>query len=158
LNVRGIGLIGEGLDPTRSDSILRATDSADAADYLRTEEERRIQRIRKTVITAVNNVPIRVEDIVDGGPVRYADDLGQRGVVVGNQPRLGKISLSHPLLDAHGEEVPDETTKERVWIDQPEKVQGIVLLRKGEPSLPALHDLEHKIKELNESSGRLLPG
>jgi len=43
-------------------------------------------------------------------------------------------------------------------VDEPEKVQGIVLLRKGEYSLPALHDLEHKIKKLNESSARMLPG
>src|SRR4029077_20048559 len=104
LNLRGIGLIGEGLDPTRSEAVLRATDPAEAADFLRTEEGRRIQRIRKTVITAVKNVPVRVEDIVDGGPVRYADDLGRKRVVVGNQPRLGKVSLSHPLLDEDGEE------------------------------------------------------
>src|SRR5437868_1505187 len=148
LNVRGIGLIGEGLDPTRSDAVLRATGPVEAADYLRTEEERRIQRIRKTVITAVNNVPVRVEDIVDGGPVRYADDLGRKGVVVGNQPRLGKVSLSHPLLDDKKEEVVDGE-ENRVWVDEPEKVQGIVLLRKDEHSLPALHDLEEKIKELN---------
>jgi cobalt-zinc-cadmium resistance protein CzcA len=157
LNVRGIGLIGEGLDPTRSEAVLGATDPAAAADYLRTEEERRIQRIRKTVITAVNNVPVRVEDIVDGGPVRYADDLGKKGVVVGNQPRLGKVSLSHPVPDENGEDLLDREGN-RVWVDEPEKVQGIVLLRKGEYSLPALHDLEEKIKDLNKASGRLLPG
>ena len=157
LNVRGIGLIGEGLDPTRSEAVLGAANSAEAADYLRTEEERRIQRIRKTVITAVNNVPIRVEDVVDGGPVRYNDDLGDRGVVVGNQPRLGKISLSHPLVDTEGKDALDEKGN-RVWVDEAEKVQGIVLLRKGEYSLPALDDLEAKIKELNESSARMLPG
>jgi cobalt-zinc-cadmium resistance protein CzcA len=157
LNVRGIGLIGEGLDPTRSESVLRAETPEQAADYLRNEEARRILRIRKTVITAVNNIPVRVEDIVDGGPVRYADDLGLRGVVVGNQSRLGKISLSHPVLDAQGEEVPDASGN-RKWVDEPEKVQGIVLLRKGEHSLPALHDLEDKVKEINGATGRLLPG
>jgi cobalt-zinc-cadmium resistance protein CzcA len=157
LNVRGIGLIGEGLDPTRSDSVLQAASPRDASDYLRSEEQRRIERIRKTVITAVNNIPVRVEDIVDGGPVRYPDDLGLKGVVVGNQPRLGKISLSHPLLDASGSEVFDKDGN-RVWIDETEKVQGIVLLRKGEHSLPALHDLEEKIAELNKASGRMLPG
>jgi cobalt-zinc-cadmium resistance protein CzcA len=157
LNVRGIGLIGEGLDPTRSETFSRATDPAEAADFLRTEEERRIQRIRTTVITAVNNVPVRVEDVVDGGPVRYADDLGRKGVVVGNQPRLGKVSLSHPLLDDNKEEVVDGDGN-RVWVDEAEKVQGIVLLRKGEHSLPALHDLEEKISELNKAAGRLLPG
>jgi cobalt-zinc-cadmium resistance protein CzcA len=157
LNVRGIGLIGEGLDPTRSEAVLRAESAQEATDYLRAEEARRIQRIRKTVITAVNNIPVRVEDIVDGGPVRYPDDLGQRGVIVGNQPRLGKISLSHPDVDENGNEKLDQDGN-RVWIDEPEKVQGIVLLRKGEHSLPALHDLEEKISELNKASGRMLPG
>ncbi len=37
-----------------------------------------------------------------------------------------------------------------VWINEPEKIQGIVLLRKGEASLPALHDCEEKIQSLNE--------
>src|SRR5262249_34905837 len=87
----------------------------------------------------------------------YPDDLGQRGVIVGNQPRLGKISLSHPDLDENENEKVDQDGN-RVWIDEPEKVQGIVLLRKGEHSLPALHDLEEKIAELNKSSGRMLPG
>src|SRR5579864_7605669 len=115
LNVRGVGLIGEGLDPTRADAVLGAQNPAEAADYLRTEEERRIQRVRKTVITAVKNIAIRVEDVVDGGPVRFPDDLGDRGVVVGNQPRLGRISLSHPLLDAEGKDVLDNDGH-RVWV------------------------------------------
>ena len=35
----------------------------------------------------------------------------------------------------------------------------IVLLRKGEATLPALKDIEAKVKELNDpSSGRMLPG
>ena len=157
LNVRGIGLIGEGLDPTRAEAVLGARSPFEASNYLRTEEERRIQRIRKTVITANNNIPVRVEDIVEGGPVRYSDDLGLQGVVVGNQPRLGKISLSYPLLDADGNAKLDQEGN-RVWVDEPEKVQGIVLLRKGEHSLPALNDLEHKIEELNTTAGRMLPG
>jgi cobalt-zinc-cadmium resistance protein CzcA len=156
LNVRGIGLIGEGLDPTRADAVLLAEHPQDAAEYLRAEEQRRLLRIRQTVVTAVNNIPIRVENVVEGGPIRYQDDLGSRGVVVGNQPRLGKNSLSHPRLNAEGEE--EYRDGNRVWIDEPDKVQGIVLLRKNEHSLPALHDLEDKIRELNETPGRLLPG
>ena len=42
-------------------------------------------------------------------------------------------------------------------IDQEDVVQGIVLLRKGEESLPALADVKAKIKELNENPGALLP-
>jgi len=45
-----------------------------------------------------------------------------------------------------------------VWDYEPEKVQSVILLRKGEDSLPALHDVEIKIRELNEHPGRMLPG
>src|SRR5262249_24937817 len=39
------------------------------------------------------------------------------------------------------------------------KVSCIVLLRKGEDSLPALADVKAKVKELNDpASGRMLPG
>ncbi|MBS0263513.1 MAG: efflux RND transporter permease subunit [Planctomycetes bacterium] len=156
LNVRGIGLIGEGLDPMRAEAVLKSHDAREAASYLRAEEQRRIERIRQTVITAIEHLPVRVENVVEGGPERYHDDLVNRGVVVGNQPRMGRISLSHPVLNDSGEELRDENGN-RIWVDEPEKVQGIVLLRKGEHSLPALHDLEDKIKELNESQGRMLP-
>src|SRR5262249_54301686 len=150
-------LIGGGLDPTRSEAVLQAKTPQDAAEYLRNSEDERLKRIRETVITAPNHIPIKVEEVVEGGAVRSPDELGEAGVVVGNQPRLGRISLSHPELDAEGEEVYDEND-ERKWVDEPDKVQGIVLLRKGEHSKPALHDLEEKIRELNEASGRLLPG
>src|SRR5260221_725452 len=49
LNVRGIGLIGEGLDPTRSDAVLRVIDPAEAADYRRTEEKPPMPRNFQTV-------------------------------------------------------------------------------------------------------------
>src|SRR5262249_1453621 len=43
--------------------------------------------------------------------------------------------------------------------DEPDKVQCIVLLRKNEDSLPALKDVQTKVKELNDpQSGRMLPG
>ena len=159
LNVRAIGLIGGGLDPTRATEVLTAKRPLAAARYLRQEEFRRMERIRDTVITSVNTVPIRVEDVVQGGPLRYADDIGLEGVVVGHQPRLGRVSLSAPERDADGDLIYD-SQGEVEWLDEEERVQGIVLLRKGEDSLPALHGLEEKIKELNteERGGVLLPG
>jgi cobalt-zinc-cadmium resistance protein CzcA len=51
----------------------------------------------------------------------------------GHQPRLGKVGFD----------------------EQPDIVEGIVLLQKNEKSLPALAGLRQKIKELNE--GNLLP-
>ncbi|HET6880751.1 MAG TPA: efflux RND transporter permease subunit, partial [Pirellulales bacterium] len=157
INVRSIGLIGFGQDPARSMEVLNAATPEDAAEYLRSEADRRLKRIRQTVITAHNNLPIRVENVIEGGSLRYSDDIGVHGVVVGHQPRLGQVGLSTPKLDANGR---IETTSDgkTIWQDERERVQGIVLLRKGEASLPALHDLEAKLKELNEGTGKLLPG
>ncbi len=46
-----------------------------------------------------------------------------------------------------------------VWRDEDDKVQCIVLLRKGEDSLPTLQRVEKKVEELNRAdSGRMLPG
>src|SRR5262249_6019268 len=131
-NVRGIGLIGGGRDPM--EPVLSMSDPRKAVAHLRDEEERRIRQIREGVITSVNNVPVRVEDVVEGGPVRSpGEEIGKEGVVVGHQTRLGKISLSRPKRDAHGREVLDKDG-EVIWIDEEEKIQGIVLLRKNEDS------------------------
>ena len=158
MNVRGIGLIGGGRDPMQSKEVLTAPNPHAAADILRSEDERRLLQIRDIVITSVNNVPIRVADVIEGGPRRSVqDDFFPEGAVVGHQTRLGQVSLSQPRKDALQRIVRDENGQ-IVWDDEEDKVQGIVLLRKGEHSLPALQDVEAKVKELNESPGRLLPG
>jgi heavy metal efflux system protein len=157
INVRAIGLIGLGQDPARSMEVLNANSPQDAAEYLRAEEDRRINRLRQTVITAYNNLPIRVENVIEGGSLRFRDDIGVHGVTVDHQPRLGKISVSTPRLDADGN-VQRTSDGQVVWENEEERVQGIVLLRKGEASLPALHDLEAKLAELGQSAGKLLPG
>ena len=145
--VRGLGLIGGGQDPMQPALALKSPYLA--AARLRAEERLRIRQIRRIVITAVNNQPVRVEDVVDGGPVSREEELGRRGVVVSHQTRMGRVSLSRPVRGADGIEV---------WKDEDDKVQAIVLLRKGAESLPALRDVQAKIKELNETPGRLLPG
>lgn len=156
LNVRGVGLIGLGQDPSRAPLMLTAKPE-EAAAFLRREEEQRIHRIRETVITAKNNVPIRVKNVVEGGPLRYAEEIGEHGVRVHYQPRLGQVGASVPKLDEDGVQAID-TKGLPAWLDEKERVQGIVLLRKGEPSLPALEALNEKIDQLNEPTGRLLPG
>src|SRR6516165_6420903 len=81
LNVRGLGLIGGGLDPALS--VLGMTDSRLAAAHLRAEELRRLGEIRHIVIGSVNNVPIRVQDVVEDGPLPTdQDNPPSRGVVV----------------------------------------------------------------------------
>lgn len=153
--VRSLGLFGYGKDPL--ERALAAPTPAAARDLLRSEERRRLREIRQVVITAVNNVPVRVDDIVEGGPVQPGDELGDHGVVVGHLSRLGRVMFSRPRRDALGGEEHDATGGRR-WDADDDVVQGIVLLRKGEDSLPALHDVEALIQELNDTPGRLLPG
>src|SRR5262249_16925452 len=100
-SVRGVGLIGGGLDPMHAKEVLAVQESAPigaavrAASYLRREDERRIREIREIVIASINNVPVRVEDVVDGGPLMsLGEPVGSQGVVVGTQTRLGRFSVS----------------------------------------------------------------
>jgi cobalt-zinc-cadmium resistance protein CzcA len=178
LNVRNIGLYGGGFDPMQSKTVLTGGDRSSwqavlggaaaqeipnlkpviARAHLRAEDERRLRQIRNTVVTSINNLPIRVEDLVDGGPLRYAMEIGTKGVVVGNQTRLGRVSLSRPQRDADGKILKDKEGNV-LWNDEEEKVQCIVLLRKGEDSLPALKDVHKKVDEMNDpASGIILSG
>jgi cobalt-zinc-cadmium resistance protein CzcA len=128
-----------------------------ARDFLRQEEMRRVLDIRRTVVTSINNHPIRVADLVEGGPLDsetgsqadsitpvYDARLGQHGVVVGYQTRLGRVSRQL---------VPDED-----FPGEDDKVQATVLLRKGEAMLTTTEAVKAKIDELNTIPGRLLPG
>jgi cobalt-zinc-cadmium resistance protein CzcA len=153
--VRSVGLIGQGQDPM--DTAMAMTDPIAARDYLRAEDQRRIREIRQTVVNATNNVPIHVDDLVEGGALKPNDLPGKRGVVVGFQTRLGRVMRSRPLVDAKGNEVLDGNGR-RKWVDDDDVVQGIVLLRNGEQSLPALEGVRKLVRELNETPGRLLPG
>jgi cobalt-zinc-cadmium resistance protein CzcA len=158
--VRGIGLLGGGNDPVQN--VLGMTDPAKAARFLRDEEDRRLREIREIGITSVNNVAVRVGDVVEGGRVPPGYDVGRQGVVVGHQTRLGQVSCDRPLKDERGAEIhritPDGKS-ERVWRREDDVVQGIVLLRKDEQSIPAVREVEAKVAELNGPRGdKLLPG
>jgi cobalt-zinc-cadmium resistance protein CzcA len=158
LTVRSVGLFGGGEDPVRK--VLGMTDPVKAARILRSEEERRIRDIRALVITSVNNQPVRVEDVVEGGRLAPGERAGEKGVVVGHQTRLGM--LAHFKVDDGYEShflASHSVSLSQVGHDDLDKVGCIVLLRKGEATLPALKDIEDKVKELNDpASGRMLPG
>ena len=154
--VRGLGLIGRGRDPM--DQAFAEREPTAARNILRGEEERRIREIRQIVLVSIDNIPIRVDDVVDGGPLGGEQRLpGQQGVLVGHQTRLGHVLLSQPKKDASGNDVYD-TGGRRRWDDDDDAVEAIVLLRKGEESLPALKDVEALVEELNREAGRMLPG
>lgn len=158
--VRSIGLFGLGQDPM--EPALGAGSPTLAAEELRSREAARLRELREVVLASTNNVPIRLTDVVEGGPEPSESGLGEgvaagTGVVVGHQPRLGRVMLSRPRQDASGQDLLDERG-ERVWTDDEDAVQGVVLLRKEEKSLPALRDVRALIDVVNNSPGRSLPG
>jgi cobalt-zinc-cadmium resistance protein CzcA len=152
INVRGLGYLGRGQDPMQRVLIL-THDPYIAAHYLRDEERVRLKEIRDIVVTTVNNVPVRVEDLVTGGPGANGNGAND-GVFVGYQPRLGKVSVSRPVKGEDGHYLVDDKGN-RVWNDEEDKVQGIVLMRKNEATLLALRKVKEKVDELNKSG--LLP-
>jgi cobalt-zinc-cadmium resistance protein CzcA len=153
--IRSLGLIGQGEDPVQH--VLGVDDPSAAAARLRAEEAKRLGEIRQVVLAATNNVPVRVGHVVEGGPAPPDSAAAGEGAVIGHQTRLGRVFLSRPVKDAQGREVLDKHGR-RVWHDDDDAVQGLVALRKGEQSLPALADVKAKVQELNDSPGRLLPG
>ncbi|MEO8268558.1 MAG: efflux RND transporter permease subunit, partial [Aureliella sp.] len=153
--VRAVGLIGGGEDPLATASGM--TTASQAARYLRNEDRRRLRELRQIVIRAVDNIPVRVGMVVEGGPIKLAEDLGKDGVVVDHQIRQGQVGFAR-RTDESPESLAMSTSDLGVGtINDDDVIQGIVLLRKGEKSLPALQLVKDKIDELNHS-GKLLPG
>ena len=131
MNVRSVGLFGGGQDPVqsgaghegpgpgggrsagkrprrpgRSDVPAAARDAAPTAGGRRVGRparggERRIREIRKIVITSVNNRAILLERHRRGRPARARRPVGVRGVVVGHQTRLGRVSAEQARGSAH---------------------------------------------------------
>jgi heavy metal efflux system protein len=156
INVRSVGLIGMGVDPMQKAMALPTW--SEACDLMRDGERQRVREIRDIVIQTVNNVPVRVADVGAGGPVSSSGLPGSNeGVAVSHLPRLGRVAVCRPLRDAEGHDLLDEHGR-RVWGDSPDVVQGIVLMRKNEATLPSLEKVKAKTDELNDNPGRLLPG
>src|SRR5262249_46976709 len=88
LTVRSVGLFGGGVDPVNK--VLGLQNPFTSASILRAEEYRRVQDIRNLVIASVNNQPMRVEDVVEGGRVSPGE-LSDQGVIVSHQTRLGQV-------------------------------------------------------------------
>jgi cobalt-zinc-cadmium resistance protein CzcA len=156
MTVRSVGLFGAGSDPVTK--VLGLKDPVKAGKVLRNEEHRRIRDIRALVITSVNNQPVRVEDVVEGGRISDGGELGKKGVVVSHRTRLGAVAYWRPDQDrpsrsAHAIAEPGYGHNER------DVVECIVLLRKNEETLPAVKDVKAKVAELNDPDrGRMLPG
>ncbi len=139
LTVRGEHLLGGGLDPVQK--ALGLKDPREAAAMLRAEEQRRVREIRSLRVATVNRVPVHVEDVVEGGPLARDERESRQGVLVGHPPRAVPVGRSRA-----GQ--PDEN----------DLVQGIILLRPGADRQRTLEALHHRIQQLNENIGTLLPG
>jgi cobalt-zinc-cadmium resistance protein CzcA len=88
---------------------------------------RNVQDIENTVLTTSNGAPVRVKDIavVDWGP----------------RIRLGRMARADHRPDG-------------VIVDEPDVIQGGVLMRKGAEEGPTLDGIHQKVEELNN---RILP-
>jgi cobalt-zinc-cadmium resistance protein CzcA len=132
---------------------IRRKVALQAAMYLRAEDDRRVEAIRQIVIASVNNVSVRVDNVV----VRDSKGAGvyppEEGVVVGHQTRLGRVGISRPAR-------PDDNPRlvHDGWVDLDDVIQGTILMQKNQETLPALKAAKAKMKEMNDQPGRLLPG
>ena len=130
--VRSLGLLGGGQDPVQR--AIAQKDPVAARNVLREEEDRRVREIRNIGVASNNNVAVRVGDVVDGGRLPPEYPANDRGVFVGPQTRLGRVTLDRPIKDEKGNE--KRADGKRVWQSNDDAVEGIVLLRKDAQSLP----------------------
>jgi len=89
-----------------------------------------INEIKNIIVENINGIPILVKDIAD--------------VEISNLPRLGEVGRTD-AIDSAGH---------RTLRNNPDAVEGIVLMRKGENPDEVIKGLKAKIKKLNE---RVLP-
>lgn len=89
-----------------------------------------INEIRNIIVENINGIPILVKDVAD--------------VEISNLPRLGEVGRTD-AIDSAGH---------RTLRNNPDAVEGIVLMRKGENPDEVISGLKEKIKKLNE---RVLP-
>ena len=148
--VRAVGLLGEGVDPLDPANVERA--------YV--IEADKLQDIRDVVVSANHGTPIFLKQIAK--------------VIVGNRPRLGIVGRDEPAEPAAGKGEGAAAAKagRRGWsllgllpgpagtAAAPEApamkrendvVEGIVLMRKYEKSLPTAEAVEKKIKDIQKS-------
>ena len=154
MNVRGIGLFGGGLDPHA------AGPGHDRSPYagrrlICAEEQRTLREIRQIVITSVNNVPVRVDDVVRRRPACQRRDktLASSGVVVGNQTRQGKVSIA----PAGTRQMPSGTTATR-WSDRGRQDPGHRPAAQGRGVAAGPGRRQGEDRGAEQPTGRLLPG
>jgi cobalt-zinc-cadmium resistance protein CzcA len=86
-----------------------------------------VEEIKNIIVQNNNGVPLLVKDVAT--------------VEISNVPRLGWIGRDDAVKDSTGK---------RTVTDQPDVVEAIVVMRKGENPSEVVHNIEQKIKYLNE--------
>lgn len=87
-----------------------------------------ITEIRNIIIQNNNGVPVLVKDVAE--------------VVISNLPRLGWVARADGLKDANGK---------RVVTDEPDAVEAIIVMRKGENPTKVVEAIKAKVDKLNNS-------
>ncbi len=91
-----------------------------------------INEIKNIVVTNTNGVPVLVKDVAQ--------------VEISNLPRLGWVARSDGLRDSSGK---------RVVTDEPDVVEAIIVMRKGENPTEVVKAIKAKVDKLNNY---ILPG
>ena len=87
-----------------------------------------INEIENIIVTNNNGVPVLVKDVAK--------------VEISNVPRLGWVARSSASTDSSGK---------RIVTDEPDAVEAIIVMRKGENPTKVLEALKEKIDKLNET-------
>ncbi|MFL9484311.1 efflux RND transporter permease subunit [Chitinophagaceae bacterium LWZ2-11] len=87
-----------------------------------------IEEIKNIIVQNINGVPLLVKDVAT--------------VDISNVPRLGWVGRSDSKIDSTGK---------RTVIDQPDVVEAIIVMRKGENPSEVVKGIEAKVKYLNEN-------
>ncbi|MFL9483926.1 efflux RND transporter permease subunit [Chitinophagaceae bacterium LWZ2-11] len=87
-----------------------------------------INEIKNIIIQNINGVPILVKDVAS--------------VEISNMPRLGWVARAENLVDSTGK---------RTITDEPDVVEAIVIMRKGENATEVVQALKTKIDKLNST-------
>jgi cobalt-zinc-cadmium resistance protein CzcA len=90
-----------------------------------------INEIKNIIVEDNNGIPVLVKDVAD--------------VQISNLPRLGEVGRTDAI---------DSAGKPRQYINNPDAVEGIVLMRKGENPDHVIQGLKEEVAKLND---RILP-
>jgi Cu/Ag efflux pump CusA len=155
----------------------------EAIACLRAAEARRLAALRRVVVATVKKAPVRVDDVVDGGPLPPAGgkptgpapaSATPRGVRVGYRPLIAQLNgeflegfLKVPVLvrpraptvgasrlRRNAGKPERDRGGDRDWDVEDDVVCGVVLADGDRAAAAVLA----RIKELNEIPGRLPPG